>query len=111
MDGEVIEYLSAADPGMARLIAQVGVCGLKPDKARSPFQGLIQAVAHQQLNGKAAKTILERFIALFPHTKFPAPEDVQNIALSKIPGAGFSRAKASYVKEIARGALEGLVPG
>jgi len=110
MDGEVIEYLSAADPGMARLIAQVGVCGLKPDKGRSPFQGLIQAVAHQQLNGKAAKTILGRFIALFPHTKFPSPQEVQDTELIKITGVGFSRAKAACVKEIARHALEGVVP-
>ena len=108
---DVIEHLSTADAALGSLIAQVGPCLLKPDMARSPFQGLIQAVAHQQLNGKAAKTILGRFIALFPHTKFPSPEEVQHMDLRKITGVGFSRAKASYVKDIARGALEGLVPG
>ncbi len=110
MADATILHLSAIDPVMGTLIAQIGPCGLRADKDRSPFQGLVQAVAHQQLNGKAAKTILGRFIALFPQNRFPSPQEVHKIQMEKLTGAGFSRAKASYVKEIARGALEGLVP-
>jgi len=111
MNDAVIAHLSATDPALGSVIALVGPCRLKADKGRSPFQALIQAVAHQQLNGKAAKTILGRFIELFPDGKFPTPQQVQDIEISQLTGAGFSRAKASYVKEIARGALAGVVPG
>src|SRR2546423_14203170 len=92
---DIIEHLSSIDQAMGRLIAQVGPCRLKPEKGRSPFQALIQAVAHQQLNGKAAQTILGRFTNLFPHTKFPSPQEVHDIDISKLTGVGFSRAKAS----------------
>lgn len=60
MNDVAIQHLSTVDPILRDLIALVGPCGLEPDHARSPFQALVQAVAHQQLNGKAASTILSR---------------------------------------------------
>ena len=111
MNTAAIRHLSTADPILGALIAKVGPCGLQPDRARSPFQALVQAVAHQQLNGKAANTILARFIALFPHGRFPSAKEVFDVEASALTGVGFSRAKAGYVKDIARMALEGVVPG
>jgi tetratricopeptide (TPR) repeat protein len=111
MNDAAVKHLSTADPILGEMIARVGPCGLKPDHARSPFQALVQAVAHQQLNGKAANTILSRFIALFPHSKFPTAQEVFDVDVARIAGVGFSRAKAGYLKEIARMALEGVVPG
>jgi DNA-3-methyladenine glycosylase II len=111
MNAAAIQHLCAADPILGALIAKVGPCDLKPDRTRSPFQALVQAVAHQQLNGKAANTILTRFKALFPKRRFPLPAQVDAIETDKITGVGFSRAKASYVKGVARAALDGLVPG
>lgn len=111
MNEAAIKHLSTVDPTLGALITKVGPCGLKPDHARSPFQALVQAVAHQQLNGKAANTILARFIALFPHGKFPTAQEIFDLDMARITGAGFSRAKAGYVKEIARMALAGVVPG
>jgi DNA-3-methyladenine glycosylase II len=106
-----LRHLSEADPILGELIAKVGPCGLKPDRSRAPFEALIHAVAHQQLNGNAAKTILSRFIALFPHGRFPTSHEVLAVDITMLTGAGLSRAKASYVQEIARMALEGVVPG
>ena len=111
MNAAAIRHLTTADPILGALIAKVGPCGLQPDRARSPFQALVQAVAHQQLNGKAANTILARFIALFPHGRFPSAKEVFDVEASALTGVGFSRAKAGYVKDIARMALEGVVPG
>src|SRR5437879_125880 len=111
MNHEVIKHLSKVDLALGDLIARVGPCSLKPDNGRTPFQALVRAVAHQQLNGKAANTILGRFVGLFSHGKFPTPQEVENMDIAKIAGVGFSRAKASYLKEIARGALEEVVPG
>lgn len=75
-----------------------------------PFQSLVQAIIHQQLSGKAAATILGRFIALFPDGDFPAPEQVLAIEPEKLRGAGLSRGKVVYVRDTATKAVEGLVP-
>lgn len=110
MNDDAIRHLSTADPVLGELMAKVGPYNLTPDRARSPFQALVQAVAHQQLNGKAANTILARFKALFPKRRFPSPAQVDAIDPDRIAGIGFSRAKASYVRGIARATLDGLVP-
>jgi DNA-3-methyladenine glycosylase II len=106
-----VQHLTTADPILGELIAQVGPCLLVPDTVRSPFQALVQAVAHQQLNGKAASTILARFVGLYPPGKFPSPQEVFATDRSILQGVGFSRAKAEYVQEIARMTLDGVVPG
>lgn len=111
MNDAALRHLSQADPILGEVIAKVGPCTLEPDHSRSPFQALVQAVAHQQLNGKAANTILGRFVALFPHGRFPSAQEVFDVDIEKLTGVGFSRAKAGYVKDIARMALEGVVPG
>ena len=77
---------------------------------RSPFQSLVQAVAHQQLNGTAANTILTRFIKLFPGRKFPRPEDLAKVTDGRIRAAGFSFAKIKSIRDIAEKTLSGVVP-
>ena len=62
MHSDAEAHLGRVDGVMAGLIRAVGPCGLKPQPWRSPFQSLVQAVAHQQLHGKAAETILGRFM-------------------------------------------------
>lgn len=111
MTTEILKRLREADPILGELIERVGPCKLAPDLSCSPFQALVRAVAHQQLNGKAAGTILARFVGLFEASPFPTPQQVHDLDIARITGVGFSRAKASYVKEIARMALEGTVPG
>ena len=58
MNAAAHKHLSKCDPVMRRLIREHGKCDLAPETRRSPFQSLVQAVAHQQLNGTAANTIL-----------------------------------------------------
>jgi 3-methyladenine DNA glycosylase/8-oxoguanine DNA glycosylase len=45
---------------------QVGPVDVTPPQGTSPFMSLVRAVAHQQLTGKAATTILGRVLALYP---------------------------------------------
>lgn len=110
MNAAALEYLSAADPVMARLIREIGPCELEPETWRSPFQSLIQAVAHQQLNGTAAETILTRFKKLFPGRKFPRPEDLAAVTDEQIRACGFSFAKIRAIRDIAEKTLNGIVP-
>jgi DNA-3-methyladenine glycosylase II len=104
------KHLSKRDPVMKRLIREHGKCALVPEKGRSPFQSLVQAVAHQQLNGTAANTILSRFIKLFPGRKFPKPEDLAKVTDEQIRACGFSFAKIRAIRDIAEKTLSGVVP-
>ena len=95
---------------MRRLIREHGQCGLAPEKRRPPFQSLVLAVAHQQLNGKAANSILARFKKLFPAGKFPRPEDLAKVTDEQIRACGFSAAKIKAIRDIAEKTLAGVVP-
>ena len=76
MNRTAINHLLRVDKTLARVIRKVGPCHLTSANGRSPFQALVQAVTHQQLNGIAAGTILRRVRALYPHRRFPKPEDL-----------------------------------
>jgi DNA-3-methyladenine glycosylase II len=110
MSEEAIAHLSKADKVLGRLIRKVGPCGWKPDKRRSPFETLVKSVAHQQLNGTAAATILKRVIALYPGRTFPTPEDLIGTPDERLRAAGLSRAKVASIKDIAAKTLTGVVP-
>ena len=110
MNAEALRRLSAADPVMRRLIREYGPCTLVPEKRRPPFQSLVQAVAHQQLHGRAAETILHRFKQLFPGRRFPRPEDLASVSDAALRGAGFSRAKVAALRDIAAQTRAGVVP-
>jgi DNA-3-methyladenine glycosylase II len=104
------KHLSKRDPVLRRLIREHGKCDLTPEKRRSPFQSLVQAVAHQQLNGSAANTILSRFKNLFPGRKFPRPEDLAAVTDQQIRACGFSFAKIKSIRDITAKALDGTIP-
>jgi DNA-3-methyladenine glycosylase II len=104
------KHLSKRDPVLRRLIREHGKCDLVPEKRRSPFQSLVMAVAHQQLNGTAANTILTRFKKLFPGRKFPRPEDLARVTDEQIRACGFSFAKIKSIRDIAEKTLNGIVP-
>ncbi len=109
MNPEALAHLSAADKTLARLIKKVGPCTLKP-KRRQPFEALVSAVTHQQLNGVAAMTILKRVIALYPGKRFPTPKDLLATPDERLRSAGLSRAKAAALKDLADKTLSGVVP-
>ncbi len=104
------QHLSRNDPVMRRLIIQHGKCDLAPEQRRSPFQSLVLAVAHQQLNGKAANSILARFKRLFPGRRFPRAEDLAGVTDHQLRACGFSFAKIKAIRDIAEKTLAGLVP-
>jgi DNA-3-methyladenine glycosylase II len=109
MTPEALRHLAAADLTMARLIRAAEPCAIRPQR-RSPFEALVRAVAHQQLNGKAADTITRRFLDLFPGCRFPTPLQVEMMDEALIRAAGFSGAKVRAIRDIAAKAREGIVP-
>lgn len=105
-----IIHLSKVDPVLKRIIRKSGPCLLVPKSRRSPFESLSRAIANQQLNGRAAETILNRFIKLFPGRRFPKPLDLARVSDDQIRSAGFSRAKVAALRDLAQKTLEGVVP-
>ncbi len=71
-----IRHLSKADRIMKRVIDEIWPYALALRAGRTPFEALARAIAHQQLHGKAAESILNRFVALFPGQQFPRPVDL-----------------------------------
>jgi DNA-3-methyladenine glycosylase II len=111
MRPEILRHLAAVDPVMGRIIRQHGPCALKPETRRPPFQSLVQAIAHQQLHGAAADTILTRFKKLFPGRRFPRAEDLAQVTDGQIRASGFSLAKIRAIRDLAEKTLSGQVPG
>jgi DNA-3-methyladenine glycosylase II len=110
MSKRIITHLSKADVVMAGVIQAVGPCGIAADLEGTPFQALAQAIAHQQLNGTAANTILKRFIDTVGGGTFPTPQQVQDAPEATLRANGFSFAKIAALKDLAAKTIEGIVP-
>ena len=100
----------ATDPVWAALIARVGPPRIAPDRSRSPYEALLNAIAHQQLHGRAAEAILGRFAALHPGPGFPDPATLLATPEARLRGCGFSAGKVVSLRAIAAAATDGTIP-
>jgi DNA-3-methyladenine glycosylase II len=100
----------ATDPAMARLISRIGRCRLRPNRAHSPYEALVRAIAYQQLHARAAEAILGRFLAHFGNESFPSPEAVLATERALLRTCGFSEAKITAILDICAYAQVGTVP-
>lgn len=110
MTPEAHAHLAKRCKVMRGLIKAHGPCGLVPEIGRSPFESLVRAVAHQQLNGTAAETILGRFRALFPGKRFPSAKQLVTVDDEALRAAGFSWAKIASLRDIAAKTIDGTIP-
>jgi DNA-3-methyladenine glycosylase II len=95
---KAIDYLRSADPVLAELFDRYPPVVLRPHT--NYFQSLAEAIISQQLSGKAATTIVNRFRALFLGADFPSPKQVLRKSDSDLRSVGVSGAKASYIKNL-----------
>jgi DNA-3-methyladenine glycosylase II len=105
-----LRHLRRVDPVMAQLIRRAGPHAVRPERGAGAYEALVQAVAHQQLTGKAARTILGRFYALYGGDCCPDPARLAATPDEQLRGCGFSRAKTAALKDIAARALDGTIP-
>ena len=105
-----VQSIVANDRRMAKLVAEVGECGLKPARALSPYESLVQSVVYQQLHGNAARTIFNRLLALYPRAPFPTPKMILDTRPAKLRSVGLSQNKMLAIRDIARFAHEGALP-
>jgi DNA-3-methyladenine glycosylase II len=81
----------------------------KRERPHDPFQALVRSVIYQQLSGKAAGTILNRFLAQFPNKKFPTPEQVLSLKDAQFRGVGISGQKMGYLRDLAKRFMDGTI--
>ena len=72
------------------------------NKKNDPFTELVKAIIYQQLSGKAASTIYNRFLGLYSEKrKHPSTKELINTDHEKLRNVGLSNQKVEYIKTIA----------
>lgn len=89
---------------MAELVDRHRPPGFRP---RRPFPSLVESIVSQQISVKAADSIMARLKATVPID----PESIAKVDPRKLRRAGLSRAKALYVRELAKFADKGGLRG
>ena len=99
MDIEAGIDLLKKDKNMQVLINKFGRPDLNP--RQDYFQSLLRSIVFQQLSGKAAQTIYERFVNLIPKTSNYCPNEVLKLDKEEMRKAGLSFRKIDYVRNLA----------
>jgi|SRR5580765_3795873 len=91
--------LMRRDPLLGAAIKRIGPCGLADRQHTNHLTALVRAIVGQQLSGKAAATIFERFRALFPDGVITAP-GIEGLGDPALRAAGLSGQKISYLRDL-----------
>ena len=104
-------HLSKVDPKFAALIKEVGSVTVKLDPNESVYESLGISIIYQQLHGKAAASITERFKKLYSKSNsFPNPKTVLGADLQHMKTAGLSESKCIAMKDLAQKTLLKQIP-
>jgi DNA-3-methyladenine glycosylase II len=105
-------HLISVDPRLEAVIAQ-HPCSIFSAKGLAevidPFRSLSSGIMGQQVSGAAAKSIKNKFVALFNEdadleddAKFPTPAQVAATDIARLRLAGLSQRKAEYIQGLAQ---------
>ena len=104
---EPVDHVLAADPAFARIVAAAGDFNPRPPQTDA-FNALLQAIAYQQLAGRAAAAIHGRFLELYQEA--PTPAAVLATSPEAIRACGMSTAKTLSILDLALRVRDGSVP-
>jgi DNA-3-methyladenine glycosylase II len=103
-----IAFLKKSDPILAKLIEQVGDCQLDQNIQSGDLLYLLsRSIFYQQLSGKAAAAIHQRFLQLYSD-QLPTALDILNTPDEILRNVGISRPKISYLKDLSQKIIDGL---
>jgi len=102
---KAVNHLKKSDPTMRAIIERLGPCRMQ--FGPPGFHSLAEAIVYQQLNGRAAETIFKRFTALAGEPL--TPEGILKLSDEQMRGAGLSKQKSAYLKDLAAKTASGLV--
>ena len=104
-----LAHLRRADPVLASVIARVGPYRLQQRRVGTHYDALVRSIVYQQLSGKAAGTILRRFCELYPGNR-PTAALVLETDEARMRGAGLSRQKLGYLRDLSHRVACGTLP-
>jgi 3-methyladenine DNA glycosylase/8-oxoguanine DNA glycosylase len=104
-----VRALKKADPVLAKVIARAGPFALEP-KPDETFPALLRSITYQQLNGKAASTILGRVLACFSAERPLTPVNLLKTPDAPLRAAGLSANKLLAMRDLAQKCADGVVP-
>lgn len=102
---KAVNHLKKCDPVLAAIIDRVGPCRMEFGPAE--FFRLAEAIVYQQLNGKAAVTIFNRFSELAGQPL--TPEGILKLSDAQLRSVGLSKQKSAYLKDLAAKTAAGLL--
>jgi len=106
MNKKILEHFRKNDPLLHSYAIKVKVIKiLKKVDPENYFLKLCDAIAGQQLSGKAADAIFARFKKLYP--KGVTPKSVLETNHEKLRSVGMSNAKARYLRNLAGAVVNG----
>jgi DNA-3-methyladenine glycosylase II len=100
---KAILHLKKCDPVLAAIIQRIGP--YRMEYGDPTFHSLAEAIIYQQLNGKAALTIFNRFADLAGRPL--TPEGILKLTDAQMRAVGLSKQKSSYLKDMAQRAARG----
>jgi DNA-3-methyladenine glycosylase II len=106
---EADQHLRSVDHVMRRIIDERGPIDPVTDRRGSrpdPYQALARAIVGQQLSTKAARSIWERLVEILGGT-FPEPSGLLAVDAEAIRGAGLSRSKVNFLRDLAERVEDG----
>src|SRR5246127_1619116 len=102
---KAVNHLKKSDPVLRAIIERVGPCRM--EYGVPEFCSLAEAIVYQQLNGKGAVTIFNRFAALAGEPL--TPEGILKLSDDQLRGVGLSKQKSAYLKDLAAKTASGLL--
>ena len=102
---KAVNHLKKSDPVLRAIIERVGPCRM--EFGVPEFCSLAEAIVYQQLNGKAAVTIFNRFAALAGEPITPA--GILKLSDEQLRSVGLSKQKSAYLKDLAAKTASGLL--
>jgi DNA-3-methyladenine glycosylase II len=102
---KAVIHLKKSDPVLRAIIERIGPCRMQFGPPE--FHSLAEAIVYQQLNGKAAETIFKRFATLAGEPL--TPEGILKLSDEQMRGAGLSKQKSAYLKDLAAKTTGGLL--
>ena len=101
---KAIMYLINVDKRIKPLVKSYHLEQL--DSEKSYLKSLVRSIIFQQLSGRAAKTIFDRFMALFPEEKDLNANEILSLDSALMRSVGISSSKVNYIKNIAKSFVE-----
>jgi DNA-3-methyladenine glycosylase II len=102
---KAILHLKKSDPILRAIIERVGP--YKIEYGEPTFHSLAESILYQQLNGKAAVVIFNRFTE---QTGDPVtPEGILKLSDAQMRAVGLSKQKTAYLRDLAQKTKDGLL--